>query len=82
MQGIVLLGALLRVLPYRDPKRSEEELMKAVESALQKYFGKRGSAVVEANLKAVRRGFDEVATVPSSQLRAHGEAHGIAVHQR
>ena len=65
MQGIALLGAFLRITPLREEKKlSEQELYPAVEKSLEKYFGKRGRAVVEANLKAVTRGFREVREVP------------------
>ena len=65
MQGIVLLGVFLRITPFREEKKlGEAELYAAVERSLEKYFGKRGAAVVEANLKAVERGFREVQEVP------------------
>ncbi|HEX9764927.1 MAG TPA: 2-oxoacid:acceptor oxidoreductase family protein, partial [Candidatus Acidoferrales bacterium] len=65
MQGIVLLGVFLRTTPFQAERGlSEEQLFAAVESSLEKYFGKRGAAVVEANLEAVRRGYHEVAEVP------------------
>jgi pyruvate-ferredoxin/flavodoxin oxidoreductase len=65
MQGIALLGVFLRITPFREEKGlSEADLYAAVEKSLEKYFGKRGAAVVEANLKAVERGFREVQEVP------------------
>jgi pyruvate-ferredoxin/flavodoxin oxidoreductase len=75
MQGIVLLGVILRILPYRDGSRTEDDLMQAVEKSLAKYFGRRGGEVVGANLKAVRRGYDEVVIVPPSVLAGTGEQH-------
>ena len=61
MQGIVLLGIFLKVTPFADKAGlEEEELMAGVEKAVRKYFGKRGEAVVQANLTAIRRGYEEV----------------------
>src|SRR5262249_5631890 len=43
MQGIVLLGAFLRLTPYaHDLQMSDETVFGGVEKALRKYFGKRG----------------------------------------
>jgi pyruvate-ferredoxin/flavodoxin oxidoreductase len=61
MQGIVLLGIFLKVTPFAaDAGLSDDEVLEGVEKALHKYFGRRGEAVVQANLKAVQRGFEEV----------------------
>ncbi|MBI4461026.1 MAG: 2-oxoacid:acceptor oxidoreductase family protein [Acidobacteria bacterium] len=65
MQGIVMLGAFLRITPFQNSlKLSEEQLFQGVEASLTKYFGKRGRKVVEDNLRAVRRGYDEVLELP------------------
>jgi pyruvate-ferredoxin/flavodoxin oxidoreductase len=64
MQGIALLGAFLRLTPFRESAGlSETELFAALEKTLEKYFGKRGRRVVEDNLAAARRGYLEVAAV-------------------
>ena len=69
MQGIVLLGVFLKVAPFiRERNLPEEEVWKAVEGVLRKYFGKRGEAVVQANLEAVRRGYREVQTIPTDLM--------------
>ncbi len=48
MQGIVLLGAFLRLTPYaRDANMSDDQVYAGVEKALRKYFGKRGDRVVQ-----------------------------------
>jgi len=61
MQGIVLLGVFLRVAPFiRTRGLSDAEVDAAVEKSLRKFFGKRGEKVVQENLKAVRRGRNEV----------------------
>lgn len=66
MQGIVLLGVFLRAVPFvRAKGLSDEQLFTAVGKALEKYFGRRGAKVVEANLAAVKRGYFEVRECPA-----------------
>ena len=61
MQGIVLLGIFLKATPFLERSGvSEDDLMVGVEKSLRKYFGKRGEQVVQDNLNAVKRGFNEV----------------------
>lgn len=61
MQGIVLLGVFLRAVPFvRAKGLTDDELFASVGKALEKYFGRRGPKVVEANLSAVKRGYYEV----------------------
>jgi len=75
MQGIVLLGVFLRVTPFqRDLELSAEDLLKGVESALRKYFGKRGERVVQDNLLAVKRGYDELIEIPRGVMEATASA--------
>ena len=65
MQGIVLLGAFLRLTPYaQELNMTEEQVYAGVEKALRKYFGKRGEQVVQDNLTCVRRGYSELSEVP------------------
>jgi pyruvate-ferredoxin/flavodoxin oxidoreductase len=71
MQGIVLLGVFLRVTPFQQELAlSEEEVFRGVEKSLRKYFGKRGDRVVQDNLLAVRRGYQEVIEVPRAVMQA------------
>jgi pyruvate-ferredoxin/flavodoxin oxidoreductase len=64
MQGIVLLGAFLRLTPFAEHAgMNEDALFSALRKTLEKYFGKRGRQVVDDNLEAARRGFREVAEV-------------------
>ncbi len=61
MQGIVLLGIFLKITPFSEEAgMTYSEVMERAENALRKYFGKRGEAVVQANLRAVQRGHDSV----------------------
>jgi pyruvate ferredoxin oxidoreductase beta subunit len=64
MQGIALLGAFLRLTPFREKaKLGDDELFAGLKKTFEKYFGKRGERVVADNLKAARRGYDEVRAV-------------------
>jgi len=64
MQGIVLLGAFLKLTPFAQRAGLEEEvLFRTLEKTLEKYFGKRGQQVVADNMAAARRGFREVEEV-------------------
>lgn len=63
-QGIVLLGIFLKHTPFQqDLDLSEEELFETVEKAVDKYWGQKGAGVVEANMRAIRRGYNEVLEV-------------------
>ena len=65
MQGIVLLGAFLRLTPFAEGSNmDDDEVYDGVEKALTKYFGKRGKRVVEDNLTCVKRGHGGLLQVP------------------
>jgi pyruvate-ferredoxin/flavodoxin oxidoreductase len=65
MQGIVLLGAFLKLTPYaKESNMSDEQVYAGVEKALRKYFGKRGERVVQDNLTCVKRGYNEMREIP------------------
>jgi pyruvate-ferredoxin/flavodoxin oxidoreductase len=71
MQGIVLLGAFLRLTPYaKESSMSDEDVYKGVEKALRKYFGKRGDRVVQDNLNCVKRGYSEMKEIPPAVIGA------------
>lgn len=71
MQGIVLLGAFLRLTPYtRDANMTDEQVYAGVEKALRKYFGKRGDQVVQENLHCVKRGYSEMKEIPQEVVNA------------
>jgi pyruvate-ferredoxin/flavodoxin oxidoreductase len=72
MQGIVLLGIFLRATPFdEEAGLSYDEVMAGVEKAVRKYFGKRGEAVVQANLRAIARGYNEVFELPEACLASN-----------
>ncbi len=71
MQGIVTLGAFLKLTPYaKNSGISDDQVMEGVESALRKYFGKRGERVVQDNVTCVRRGYSELKEVPQSMIQS------------
>jgi len=69
MQGIVLLGAFLKLTPYaRESDMNDDAVYAGVEKALRKYFGKRGEQVVQDNLNCVKRGYCEMQEIPRSVI--------------
>ena len=71
MQGIVLLGAFLKLTPFAtDSGMSDDEVYAGVEKALRKYFGKRGEQVVQDNLTCVKRGYSEMQQVPEELIQS------------
>ncbi len=61
MQGVALLGVFMKATPFAEKAGlSYEDVMDGVEKAVRKYFGKRGEAVVQANLVTIRRGYTEL----------------------
>jgi pyruvate-ferredoxin/flavodoxin oxidoreductase len=70
MQGIVLLGAFLKLTPYAvESGMTDEEVYAGVEKALRKYFGKRGDQVVKDNLDCVKRGYCEMREIPPTLIQ-------------
>jgi pyruvate/2-oxoacid:ferredoxin oxidoreductase alpha subunit/pyruvate/2-oxoacid:ferredoxin oxidoreductase beta subunit/Pyruvate/2-oxoacid:ferredoxin oxidoreductase gamma subunit/ferredoxin len=64
MQGIALLGVFLAAAPFqKELGLSESQLFSSVDAALEKYFGKRGREVIEANRVCAQRGFRGARTV-------------------
>lgn len=71
MQGIVLLGAFLKLTPYaKDAEMSDEQVYAGVEKALRKYFGKRGDQVVQDNLNCVKLGYSTTKEIPADVMKA------------
>ncbi len=61
MQGAAFLGAFFRASPMLQKEEvSEARLFEGIKEQLKKKFGHRGTAVVEDNVRVIRRGFDEV----------------------
>jgi pyruvate-ferredoxin/flavodoxin oxidoreductase len=71
MQGIVLLGAFLRLTPYaKQAEMSDDQVYAGVEKALRKYFGKRGEQVVQDNMNCIKRGYGEMKEIPAAVINA------------
>jgi len=67
MQGVALVGVFLRVAPFAASAGLDREaLFEAVRAQLARFFGKRGGAVVEANLAVVSAAYDAVLDVTSA----------------
>jgi pyruvate-ferredoxin/flavodoxin oxidoreductase len=70
-QGIVLLGVFLRLTPFqKEAGLSEDALFERVLIPIEKYFGKRGEAVVRDNLEAARKGYNQVFEVSREVIDA------------
>jgi pyruvate-ferredoxin/flavodoxin oxidoreductase len=70
MQGAALVGVFLRVAPFIAQRGlSLDELMAAVKGPLAKHVGKRGGAVVDANLALIRAAYEGLIDV-TAPLRA------------
>jgi pyruvate-ferredoxin/flavodoxin oxidoreductase len=64
MRGVALAGVFLRVAPFASRAGMlRGELLGAVREQLERYFGKRGRAVVDANLAVVSAAYDDVINV-------------------
>jgi pyruvate-ferredoxin/flavodoxin oxidoreductase len=64
MQGVALVGAFLRLTPFAERAGyGRDALLAAIRPELQRFFGKRGRAVVEANLELIGDAYDGVVDV-------------------
>jgi pyruvate-ferredoxin/flavodoxin oxidoreductase len=64
MQGVALAGVFLRVSPFASRAGlARQELLDAVRTRLGRFYGKRGTRVVDANLAVVTAAYDEVVDV-------------------
>jgi pyruvate-ferredoxin/flavodoxin oxidoreductase len=77
MQGIALVGVFLRVSPFASAAGIDRAaLLAAVGERLGRFFGKRGRAVVDANLELVAAAYDGLIDVSAALgLPAGTERH-------
>jgi len=69
MQGNVFQGAFFAASPViSSAGLTEERLFRAIEAQLEAKFGKKGKAVVDNNLRVVRRGFTELVEITKKQV--------------
>ena len=67
MQGVALVGVFLRLAPFAaEAGLDRDALLDAVRQRLGRFFGKRGAAVVEANLAVVAAAYDSVIDVTAA----------------
>ncbi|MHC4958920.1 MAG: 2-oxoacid:acceptor oxidoreductase family protein [Planctomycetota bacterium] len=73
MQGTAFLGAFFRVAPIvQDSDLDEARLFEGLRGQVEKKFGHLGDAVVESNLRAIRRGYDAVEELDWAALEEGG----------
>jgi pyruvate-ferredoxin/flavodoxin oxidoreductase len=73
MQGVALVGVFLRVSPFAARAGMDREgLLRAVGDRLGRFFGKRGGAVVAANLAVIEEAYDGLIDVTAAVLREPG----------
>ncbi len=71
MQGVALVGVFLRVSPFAERAGLDRAaLMEAVRARLGRFFGKRGGAVVDANLAVIEEAYDGVVDVTAAIARS------------
>jgi pyruvate-ferredoxin/flavodoxin oxidoreductase len=59
MQGVALVGVFLRVAPFAERAGYDRErLLEAVGTQLGRFFGKRGTSVIKANLAVIADAWD------------------------
>jgi pyruvate-ferredoxin/flavodoxin oxidoreductase len=77
MQGVALVGVFLKVSPFAERAGLDREaLMEAVKARLGRFFGKRGGAVVDANLAVIQEAYDTVIDVTAAVAGPEAGAGG------
>ena len=67
MQGVALVGVFLRVSPFAARAGLDRDaVLEAVRGRLARFFGKRGGAVVEANLAVIAEAWDGLIDVTAA----------------
>jgi pyruvate-ferredoxin/flavodoxin oxidoreductase len=67
MQGVALVGVFLRVSPFAIRAcLDRDRLLAAVRARLGRFFGKRGRAVVEANMAVIAEAYDNLIDVTAA----------------
>jgi pyruvate-ferredoxin/flavodoxin oxidoreductase len=75
MQGVALVGVFLRVAPFAARAEMDRaQLLEAVGDRLGRFFGKRGSSVIAANLAVIAEAWDGLIDVTAAIAGAHAEA--------
>lgn len=67
MQGVALVGVFLRVAPFAERAGLDRAALTAsVRTQLTRFFGKRGGAVVDANLAVIEAAYDGLIDVTAA----------------
>jgi pyruvate-ferredoxin/flavodoxin oxidoreductase len=67
MQGVALAGVFLRVAPFAERAGLDRPALKAaMRTQLERFFGKRGTAVVDANLAVIEAAYDGVVDITAA----------------
>ncbi len=67
MQGVALVGVFLRIAPFAAAAGlGRDALLDAVRGRLARFFGKRGGAVVDANLAVIAEAYDGLIDVTAA----------------
>jgi pyruvate-ferredoxin/flavodoxin oxidoreductase len=67
MQGVALVGVFLRVSPFAAAAGyGRERLLTEVRRRLGRFYGKRGAAVVDANLELIAEAYDNAIDVSAA----------------
>ena len=67
MQGVALVGVFLRIAPFAERAGLDRAgVLEAVRTHLGRYFGKRGGAVVDANMAVIEQAYDGVIDVTAA----------------
>jgi pyruvate-ferredoxin/flavodoxin oxidoreductase len=67
MQGVALVGVFLRVAPFAARTgTTRDALMTAVRVRLDRFFGKRGGTVVDANMAVIEAAWDGLIDVTAA----------------
>jgi pyruvate-ferredoxin/flavodoxin oxidoreductase len=67
MQGVALVGVFLRVSPFAAAAGYDRErLLKEVRARLGRFYGKRGTAVIDANLELIAEAYDTAIDVTAA----------------
>ena len=75
MQGVALVGVFLRVSPFAAAAdHGRDRLLDEVRKRLSRFYGKRGSAVIQANLDLIAEAYDNAIDVTAALRDAKGRA--------
>ncbi len=76
MQGVALVGVFLRVSPFAAAAGYDRErLLTEVRKRLGRFYGKRGDAVIDANLELIAEAYDTVIDVTAAIHHGEDEAN-------